>query len=242
MPRDANLPPKTTGCRGPQALIGLLALMFVSLAVLENTDASEGVGVGVFCLLLLPAAVWCIIYAFRLAAQNEAKLVQLKVEASDYVRHIDGFAASQLFITATGKAFIAFDEVRNRLAIGGRTDSTLVHRIVDVENILAVNLSDNGHEVASAGSALASAALGGVLFGGLGAVAGAVMGAGARSASELSLRLRVDDLQGPSVGINFLERQIPKAGPDYQRLKGEAEKWFALVQVLLDRQARRTHR
>lgn len=115
----------------------------------------------------------------------------------------------------------------------GPTGSTLK---INVREILSVDLAVDEHSVYESGSVLPGAAIGGLAFGGAGAIVGALATGGGRTKEEIrkiSLRLRMNDLDTPLVVIDFLKSPTPWLTAQDQL--EAAEKWTNLIEVLRHR-------
>lgn len=90
--------------------------------------------------------------------------------------------------------------------------------ILKFEEILDFEIFENGNSVVS--SRTGSAVVGGLLFGGLGAVAGA---SGSRTISDncstLKLNIYTNKVQNSVITLDCLEKSIPKTSNEYEQLK-----------------------
>ena len=82
---------------------------------------------------------------------------------------------------------------------------------------------------------LGGAAVGGLIFGPLGAVVGGLSG-GKRQidkARRIDLDIIVDDLAAPRFSANFLATEVDKSGFVYRACIGEAREWAARIDALI---------
>jgi hypothetical protein len=123
----------------------------------------------------------------------------------------------------------------------GSDKSTWAWRIIDAKRVLNVELAVNDQAVYKAGpvATLAGAALGGLTFGGFGAVTGALATgrAGAGRISTLTLKLRVDDIDEPLIEVPFILAPIKASDSEAKARLALAERWTNLIEVLRHRAA-----
>lgn len=102
--------------------------------------------------------------------------------------------------------------------------------ILKFEQILDFEIFENGNSVVS--SKTGSAVVGGLLFGGLGAVAGA---SGSRvisdNCSTLKLNIYTTDVTNSVVTLDFLDKAIQKNSVDYENLKDVINKMIGFLKI-----------
>lgn len=130
---------------------------------------------------------------------------------------------------------IGVSEKDNTILIKTDTaDDTDTDMLINVNEIIGVELSLNSNSVYQAGSimSLAAAAVGGLTFGGAGAIVGSLTAGrkGVGKISELVLNLRMDSIDKPLEKIYFISKPA-KASSAEAELK-LAEKWTNLIEVM----------
>ncbi len=155
------------------------------------------------------------------------------------------FKADFKYISYDKKAFIAVEENSRRILIGGRSLFTgkLDYKIIRASEMLGVELTENGIGLLSSSkniNTLGMAALGGVLFGGAGAVVGAISGSDTKSRiTEVGLRIALDNIKTPYIAINFATEVVGKGSNTHMRYLKTAERWYGIVNILIEREKRK---
>ncbi len=81
------------------------------------------------------------------------------------------------------------------------------------------------------------AAVGGLLFGGAGAVVGAISGSNSKSkTSAINLILCIDNLKEPYVAMNFLPNMTQTGSEEYKKYFDIAQKWYGITSILIERE------
>lgn len=116
-------------------------------------------------------------------------------------------------------------------------------RIFPYQDLLGVEIVEDGLSVISTKTArasqLGSALVGGVLFGGAGAIVGGLSGKTVSTAHDrvnaVQLRLLVDDISHPHFVVDFLGKQVPKLSAEYSLALAQARQWHGVLEVLIRR-------
>lgn len=102
--------------------------------------------------------------------------------------------------------------------------------ILKFEEILDFEIFENGNSVVS--SRTGSTIAGGLLFGGLGAMAGA---SGSRTISDncstLKLNIYTNKVQNSVITLDCLEKSIPKTSNEYEELKNIINKMIGFLKI-----------
>jgi hypothetical protein len=110
---------------------------------------------------------------------------------------------------------------------------------VDLESVLQVQLKCDERLVyrGDAIDSLAAAAGGGIAFGGAGAVVGALAAEriGANAIGSITIELRLNDLDQPSLSIPFVEANSQVQDPKVRARMQLAERWTDMIEVLRHR-------
>ena len=144
----------------------------------------------------------------------------------------DAFEVSQIYIgNRTG---IALDENSKKVCL--INDFNL--RFFPYTDILSSEIKQNGIEITktSRSSQLAGALVGGVLFGGVGAIIGGLSGSKSSSndkIKDLELNIIVNDIKNPVHTIPFLGLECKKDDAVYIEANKKAQHWFGIMSVII---------
>ncbi len=145
---------------------------------------------------------------------------------------LDSFKATKKI----GK-YIEFDDKQEKWlvlsAILGRRNNSKVYNYSDIVDF---ELLEDGESVASGG--LGRALVGGALFGGAGAVVGAVTGKKKAKGvcTSLKLKITVNDFNNPAVYINFITASTKKNSFLYKTVMDDAQECLSTFQLICERQ------
>lgn len=139
--------------------------------------------------------------------------------------------------------FLAIDDAQLKIMVGQNcSPESLVENIkfnsmiISADKILGVQVLEDGKNVTNTGDTLGMAAIGGVMFGGAGAIVGAIASKQDKSkVSNISLVIAIDDLTTPFVNFSFLEMEVDKNSEQYKTAYSQANKWMAMINVLVSR-------
>ncbi len=131
-------------------------------------------------------------------------------------------------------SFVEFDDENQKwapLSFFGKKK-----QIYSYSDIVNFELLEDGDSVASGG--LGRALVGGVLFGGAGAIVGGVTGKKKSKGicTSLKLKITVNDMNNPAVYINFIETKTKKDGFVYKEIAKQAQECLSSFQLICDRQ------
>lgn len=138
-----------------------------------------------------------------------------------------------IFTPAHEMGYVAIDEVHRLVMLKPRRVVDLYYRFEDIRDyeLLEVNA-----QVTRGG--LGSAVLGGVLLGGVGAIAGSVIGKNSKKMVEnLFLRVDINDLEYPCVYVNFIESPVPITSGRYKRALEDAHNAVSRLGLILGKGA-----
>ena len=107
-------------------------------------------------------------------------------------------------------------------------------QIHSFDDILDFELLEDGGTIAKGG--LGRAVVGGVLFGGVGAVVGGVTGKkkGKPTCTSLKVKITLNDMECPAAYINLIETETKKDSMTYQACERIAQEILSLLQVMVD--------
>lgn len=145
--------------------------------------------------------------------------------------------ASRFHATRSAGPRLEFDMDARVFAIA-RPSSPKAEKIWDYYNfddVIDFELIEDGNTVTSGG--LGRAVVGGVLFGGVGAVVGAVTGGKKtkETCKELRLKVTMNNIDKPIIYADFLHgTEIKKSSPTYTGLMSQAQEAVAVFQIICD--------
>lgn len=141
--------------------------------------------------------------------------------------------------------FLGLSEEEATLLVQFRaTDHEVKERLIKLREILNVELVVNDLSVYKAGpiASLSAAAIGGVAFGGAGAIVGSLTSGhvGYGKIGNATLKLRANDIDEPLIEIPFVNKSAKASSVESQARLGLAEKWTNLIEVMRFRLAQPT--
>jgi uncharacterized membrane protein len=132
---------------------------------------------------------------------------------------------------------MALDISRRQLALVRRTQDKLHTSIINANQIVSAEILEDGASLVKTAriGQLGGAAVGGLIFGPLGAVVGG-LSSGKRQidkARSIDLDIIVQDLAAPRFTARFLATEVDKSGFVYKAHIGEAREWAARIDALI---------
>ena len=128
--------------------------------------------------------------------------------------------------TKTVGDFMAVDENHNSFRIG--------KDVFEYANLLSFELLENGNTVTKGG--LGRAVVGGMLFGGVGAVVGGVTGSKTQNVcSSMKLRVTLRNAHMDNTYITFIGYNTPVNSPEYSGAQKNAQACISALEIILDR-------
>jgi hypothetical protein len=104
-------------------------------------------------------------------------------------------------------------------------------------DILSVEIIEDGASVTriNRSSQLGGALIGGLAFGGIGALAGALSGEKrtTQKVKNMELRILVNDPESPSFAINFMRSETTTGGVFHSAARNRAKEWQGRVEILI---------
>ena len=187
---------------------------------------------------------FCIIAAKEYSREKlrEVRIRAIAIkEIYSILQSTQNFTADESYI-AGNLAFIAVDENNRKILMGGLGDGTgklVDYKIVEAGGIIGVELTEDGKGLFSSSvntNTLGMAAIGGLLFGGAGAVVGAISGSNAKSEiTEIGLRIALD-IKTPYVRLNFISGVVGKGSNEHRQLLKVAQRWYGIVNIIFERE------
>lgn len=182
---------------------------------------------GILFVLLLALAIWGF---FDGQASKES--IQQEIAG------LKNFTLAHVWYASDWGRAMALDSTRRQLALVQREQGQLQTRIIDASRIVSAEILEDGASLVKTAriGQLGGAAVGGLIFGPLGAVVGGLSG-GKRQidkARRIDLDIIVDDLAAPRFSANFLATEVDKSGFVYRSCIGEAREWAARIDALIN--------
>lgn len=174
---------------------------------------------------------------------GNAQMAKAKDELKDRLGALPGFCPSQIIlksaeITSNKQNGIAVDNESKQIALILKDEPKLYR----FEDVIACEAIIDGQTITKSArmNQLGKAALGGLLFGGAGAIVGALGGRKEeyKKVKQVSLKLLLDDLENPTFIINFAEFGNPKPMNEVAK---EAQQWNDLFKVIISHADREAH-
>lgn len=155
---------------------------------------------------------------------------EIDIAAEEFKKEVDNFV-----ITKQMGNFVAFDDEQKKWA----TLSSIlgnIEQIYSYSDIVDFELLEDGESVAKGG--LGRALVGGLLFGGTGAIVGGVTGKRKTTGvcSSLKLKVTVNNLTDPVVYINFINTKTKKNSSTYQVIAELAQECLSVFQLICEKQ------
>lgn len=111
----------------------------------------------------------------------------------------------------------------------------LQNSIVSYEDIVSFEVMEDGETISSGG--LGRALVGGVLFGGAGAVVGAVTAKRKKKyCNNLQVKLIINDINTPTLYVSFINGNTKINSNEYKSAYSEAQDLASILQIICDKQ------
>lgn len=129
--------------------------------------------------------------------------------------------------------FVAFDNPNKKWATF-YNDTPFINAIYDYDDIVNFELLEDGSSVASGG--LGRALVGGVLFGGAGAIVGGVTGKRKTEnfCDDLKLKITINNIDNSVVYVNFLEDRTKKDSEKFKVVSEQIQETLSILQLICD--------
>lgn len=135
---------------------------------------------------------------------------------------------------------LAIDEKRLKFCLIDKSQKPPLLKVVQIKDVLSCEIIEDGNSVVSTnrGSQLGGALVGGLAFGGVGALAGALSGKKKTigTATNLALQLTINDTERPIHTIRFIIGETKKDYL-YSGILHTARRWHSLIAVIMKRAA-----
>ena len=185
--------------------------------------------------------LWILILVFIvIAGVVQIKNSKNKEEAmKSSVNSLQDFTPTQQVMGVDGKSGLAVDEPNKKVCLITNNGTTVSQRIISYYDILSVELFEDTTSITKTvrSSQIGGAVVGGIIFGGVGAVVGGLSGKIKTSGKikRIDLRLIVNDTKAPLHDIAFLDVEVKKDGFLYNLAIQAARLWHGIIEVLIKR-------
>lgn len=146
----------------------------------------------------------------------------------------DGLMATHRFAGEDCKTAIAVDESARKVCLLKSPDQMDVYAY---EDVLSCEVFEDGESVTKTvrSSQALGAILGGIAFGGVGALVGGLSGAKKSQGKvrRIDIRIVVNDMKSPIHDVCFLDTETPKNGSLYTAASERARFWSGLLSVAM---------
>lgn len=151
------------------------------------------------------------------------------------------FTATQQVMGVNGKTGLAFDEERKKVCLitwvqfQDRADL----KVIELKDLLSTEIHEDGTAITrtSRTSQAGSALVGGLLFGGVGALVGGLTGktVAADKVKRLCLRVVINDTTNPIHEVDFMTVEGKRDGIVYKQAIVQARHWNSILEILIKR-------
>jgi hypothetical protein len=155
------------------------------------------------------------------------------------LQNLPDFTPTQKVVGAGSKSAVAIDEQRKTIGLITENESGFLERVISYRDLISVELFEDGNTITktSRSSQIGGAIVGGLLLGGLGALAGGLSGKknATNTITRIDLRLILNDTATPLHDVVFLATECKKDGALYKLNMQQARHWHGVFEVLIKR-------
>lgn len=160
-----------------------------------------------------------------------------KQKIKESIRSSSDFSPSYQYISESGATGIAIQESSKKICLLKFDRGELRKHIYYYRDIISVELSEDGHTVTkvSRSSQAATALVGGLMFGGVGAAVGALTGSSKTKGKIRSVELRVTvaDTANPMFILNFQNIEAAAGGIIHRAATEKAAEWMGRLNAII---------
>lgn len=197
---------------------------------------------GIAGLLGLMSVIALTIYLGMKEADKLKNTKMSSVQSKEALKK-DGFKLSFMYESSDFKSSLYIDATKKIIFLNMWDEASQNRKRTQVQtnDILSIELNENGKRLFQMNSdisgTLASAAIGGIIFGGAGAVVGAIANQKNTIINRIEMSLQTKNLDTPYITFNFLGKTPVKAGSqEHEKILRSAQEWVARINVLLAQQ------
>lgn len=183
-----------------------------------------------FFIIAVPLAIALLVWGLFDSQASKGSIQQ-------EIANLEDFNPAHVWYAGDWSRAMALDSGRRRLALVQRAQGRLRTRIIEAHRIVSAEVIEDGSSLMKTArmGQLGGAAVGGLIFGPLGAVVGGLSG-GKRQidkARRIDLDIVVDDMIAPRFSANFLGTEADKSGFVYRASIDAAREWAARIDALI---------
>jgi hypothetical protein len=188
-------------------------------------------GFWTWTFIILAVVAVFIAKAMKMAKESEQEL-------DSKLSSLPDFSPTQRYMGSSDNG-IAIDDARKKICLIKHGYEKALHslRVISHKDIVSVELFEDGISITKTdrSSQVGGAVVGGLLFGGLGAVVGGLSGKTetSKTVKRIDLRLIVNDTKAPLHDLSFLVCSDEKGGPIYKDAMEKARLWNGILQALI---------
>ena len=178
-----------------------------------------------------------VIIGFGIAIAQAVSISNKKKAMEEKLADLPDFSASQQIMSNNGDTGLAIDEERKKvvLLISGVEEVNL--KPISYRDLLSSEIFEDGETVTrtARGSQIGGALIGGLAFGGVGAVIGGLSGKtrSSEKVKKIDLRIMINDTKNPYHDLNFMDVESKKNSMMYKSAMEQARHWHGLITVLI---------
>ncbi|MCR6700877.1 MAG: hypothetical protein NVV68_06895 [Dokdonella sp.] len=158
----------------------------------------------------------------------------------DAASHLTGGGSEMLWCVGSDqKTGLALSPDASTIHLLSGASEAIEARSVPYTSLVAVEVFEDGDTITSSarGRTVGGALIGGMLFGGAGAVVGGLSGKkrSTETVSTIELRVTINDIRSPTFDVRFLSSEVKRSGAAYSSASKAARDWQGRLAVLLKR-------
>lgn len=175
-----------------------------------------------------------VLLAFAVAIGSIIMQERMKKQMRNTILNISNFTPTYEYMSENGTTGIAIDEKRKQICLVKNNEDK---KIIPYRDLLSVEILQDGTSVTrtSRTSQAASALIGGLLLGGVGAVVGALTGSSVSRTkiSRVDMKLTINDTREPIFMINFQNTKGKQGGIIHSATMKKANEWAGRLAVVI---------
>lgn len=231
-------------------------VMFFVSNVIEGIYGGEySIPAPLYSIIVIMAVgfVWLALYFFYTYGKEKKEVKEKEIidkiaegkritdTVTQFIRNQSEFHVDKELILLEVSAFIIIDAIKLNIIMGSfpHDGETPFYKIIPAKHVLEVDAIESDKKYSGGtqtSSTLRSAVTGGILFGGAGAIVGAMAGSQpSANVSLVGIRLSIDDIEVPYVTLNFLADKVARGSETYNKAVANAEEWVGAIRVLQKR-------
>jgi len=187
-------------------------------------------GIGGWILFVLVVVVASAVIQIALTSNKRKKM-------ESNLNSITDFSPSEKIIGCDGNTGLAIDEQQKKICLIMCNGPSATNKIIPYKEILSVEILEDGTTVTktSRSSQIGSAAIGGLLFGGAGAVIGGLTGKTETigKIGNVTLHIVINDIASPTHDVCFMNVEGKRTGIIYKQAIQNARYWKGIIEVLI---------